>query len=195
MVVGHYAAALLPVAHRVKGPFWLFLLCSQVPEFLWLILAVLGIEPTLPSSILDAALSNIQVDMKYSHNLVPALIQAFLTGVFVFAFFKDKRLTVWCGGLVILHVLCDYLVGFAHQVMWYESASIGLNSYTHMPYMAVIIELVFALSIILYLQKNRKGESGFTQRKFNSLYIVFTVGVLLLLPSARITLREWFGFL
>jgi membrane-bound metal-dependent hydrolase YbcI (DUF457 family) len=193
MVIGHYAAALLPVAHKVKAPFWLFLLCAQIPEFLWLLLAILGLEPTLPASILDAALSNLQVDMKYSHNLVPAILQAVLTGFLVRFFFKNWTLALWCGVLVVIHVLCDYIVGYAHQVMWYESMPIGLNTYTYSPYLAVFIELVFAMSIIGYLQWRRGGDSDFPKKKMITLYFTFAVGILALLPSAKIPLRVWLG--
>ena len=120
MIAGHYAAALLPAAHRVKAPFWLFLLASQIPEFLWLFLAVLGVEPALPASILDATFDNISVDMRFSHNLVPALLQALLTGVIVAVVLRNRAAAIWCAALVVIHVLCDYVVGFSHQVFWFR---------------------------------------------------------------------------
>ncbi|MDZ4725273.1 MAG: hypothetical protein SH817_03905 [Leptospira sp.] len=193
MVIGHYAAALIPVAHKVKAPFWLFLLCAQIPEFLWLLLATIGLEPTLPSSILDAALSNLQVDMKYSHNLVPALIQSVVTGLLILIIYRNLKLMLWCVSLVVIHVLCDYIVGYAHQVMWYESQPIGFNTYTSVPYIAVLIELVFAMSIVAYLQLKRGGDSEFPMKKIKTLYIVFAIGILVLLPTAKIPLKIWLG--
>ena len=81
MIVGHYAAALVPYSRLDGRPLWLLLVCANVPEFLWLALALAGVEPTNPASLLDATFPNIDVHMTYSHNLVPGLIQ----GVIVFA--------------------------------------------------------------------------------------------------------------
>ncbi|MCE9597101.1 MAG: hypothetical protein K8S54_03960 [Spirochaetia bacterium] len=193
MVAGHYAAALIPAAHRVKAPFWLLLLCAQIPEFLWLLLATLGIEPTLPANILDATFSNIDVDMRFSHNLVPALIQAILTGLIVFAFFRSLSISIWCSALVVLHVACDYIVGFSHQIMWYTSPTIGINSYKHMPYVAILIELFFAMACVLYFQIKRKNSEPLTRSRLTLLYLAFAIGVLVWMPNAKISLRTWLG--
>lgn len=192
MVAGHYAAALLPAAHKVKAPFWLLLLCAQIPEFLWLLLAVLGVEPALPASILDATFANIEVDMRFSHNLVPGIIQGILTGVIVFAFYRNLHVTLWCSALVVIHVLCDYIVGFSHQIMWYSSPTIGLNSYRHMPYIAILIELAFAMLCVLYFQLKRK-DRPLSKGRLTFLYLSFAIGILVWMPNAKISLRAWLG--
>lgn len=192
MIAGHYAAALLPAAHRVRAPFWLLLLASQIPEFFWLLLALAGIEPTLPASLLDATFENINVDMRFSHNLVPALLQAVVTGAMVLTFWRNTSAAVWCAVLVVVHVLCDYLVGFSHQVMWYASPEIGLNSYRTMPYVAIFMELGFALACIAYFQYRRQ-DLGFTRAKWITIYAAFTLGILVWMPAARVPLRSWLG--
>jgi len=194
MVAGHYAAALIPAAHRAKAPFWLLLLCAQIPEFLWLLLAIVGVEPTQPGSILDATFSNIQVNMRFSHNTVPGLIQAVITGIIVLAVYRNLATALWCGALVFAHVLCDYIVGFSHQIMWYASPDIGLNSYATMPYVAVIIELVFALLCVLYYQIKRR-DNPMPRGRLIALYLAFAIGVLVWMPAARIPIRAWFGML
>ena len=104
MIIGHYAAALVPGARHVRGPFWLLLLSANVPEFLWLVLAMFGAEAPQPSSLLDASFSNLKVSMHFSHNLVPGLAQAVVVGALVGLFFRDMRLALWCAGLVIAHI-------------------------------------------------------------------------------------------
>ena len=192
MIAGHYAAALLPAAHRTKAPFWLFLLASQIPEFFWLFLAVVGVEPTLPANILDATFDSISVDLRFSHNLIPAVFQAVLTGAIVAAFLRSLPATLWCAALVVIHVLCDYLVGFSHQIMWYASPEIGLNSYKTMPYAAIGMELAFAWICLAYFQLKRR-DLDFTPRNWTLLYALFTVGILLWMPAARIPMRQWLG--
>ncbi|MBL8018999.1 MAG: hypothetical protein JNM27_05000 [Leptospirales bacterium] len=193
MVAGHYAAALITAAHKVKAPFWLLLLCSQIPEFLWLLLATLGIEPTLPASIFDATFANIEVDMRFSHNLVPGIIQGIITGICVFAFYRSTGVALWCSALVVIHVLCDYIVGFSHQIMWYSSPAIGLNSYRHMPYIAILIELAFALGCVAYFQIKRT-DRPLGKSRLTWLYLLFAIGILVWMPAAKIPLRSWFGF-
>ena len=63
MIVGHYAAALVPYSRLEGRPLWLLLVCANVPEFLWLVLALAGVEPTSPASLLDATFPNIDVHM------------------------------------------------------------------------------------------------------------------------------------
>jgi membrane-bound metal-dependent hydrolase YbcI (DUF457 family) len=193
LVAGHYAAALIPAAHRVNAPFWLLLLCSQVPEFLWLIFALVGLEPTRPDSILDATFANIQVNMRFSHNLVPVLFQAVLTGLVVFAFYRSATVSLWCAVLVVAHVLCDYIVGFSHQIMWYASSEIGWNSYGKMPYVAILIELGFAMLCVFYFHKKRARNKPLSSRRMLLLYAAFAIGVLAWMPAARIPLRAWLG--
>ena len=65
MVLGHYASAFLLRPHLPQAPFWLLLLTANLAEFLWLALALVGVEPTKPESILDATFNNLDVHMTY----------------------------------------------------------------------------------------------------------------------------------
>ena len=117
MIVGHYAAALVPYGRLEGRPLWLLLVCANVPEFLWLALALAGVEPTKPASLLDATFPNIDVHMTYSHNLVPGVIQGMIVFALVQLIWRDRPLALWCGALTVVHVLCDILVGFQHQLL------------------------------------------------------------------------------
>ncbi len=191
MIVGHYAAALIPRAGRVPAPFWLFLLCANVPEFLWLIFALLGLESPSPGSILDASFSNLVVSMHYSHNFLPAFLQAGATAGVVLIVFRNVRVALWCAALVVVHVLCDYVVGFEHQFAGPDSWPVAMNLYGRAPYVAILIELAFSLACVYYFAQRRRSEGRPLDRRVQAwLYGVFAVGVLAWLPAARMPLRD-----
>lgn len=191
MIVGHYAAALVPYSRLEGRPLWLLLVCANVPEFLWLALALAGVEPASPPSLLDATFQNLQVAMTFSHNLLPGMAQGVIVFLIVQAFFRDRALALWCGALTVAHVLCDLVVGFEHQLLGPESVQVSLDTYGHAPYLAIFIELVFALACIHFYQRSGQHLGrALTRSRLMALYAVFTVGILAWLPAATLPLRE-----
>jgi len=191
MIVGHYAAALVPYSKLDKRPLWLLLLCANIPEFLWLLLALFGIEPVSPPSLLDATFPNLQVAMIYSHNLLPAVLQGVIVFGVVQLFYRDRVLSLWCGALTIVHVLCDLVVGFQHELLGPDSPTVSLNTYGHAPHLAILIELAFALACIFYFQRSEKRRGRpIPRNRLVALYAVFTIGILMLMPAASISLRQ-----
>ncbi|MDP9139915.1 MAG: hypothetical protein M3O62_03885 [Pseudomonadota bacterium] len=191
MIIGHYAAALIPYSGLKQHPFWLLLLCANVPEFLWLILALVNVEPASPPSMLDASFQNLQVAMTYSHNLIPGLLQGVLVAGLVFVWFRDRSLALWCGFLAVFHVLCDLVVGFEHQLLSPDSPQVSLNTYGTMPQIAILIELVFSVVCVCWYQHTEKQRGrALSAGRATALYAVFIVGVLVWLPAATHSLRE-----
>lgn len=191
MIVGHYAAALIPYSRLKQHPFWLLLLSANVPEFLWLILALIDVEPASPPSLLDASFQNLQVAMTYSHNLIPGLLQGVVVAAVVFLRFRDRSLALWCGFLAAFHVLCDLVVGFEHQLLHADGATISLNTYGTMPQIAILIELVFSVACVCWYQHTEKRRGrALSAGRATALYAVFVVGVLAWLPAATLSLRE-----
>lgn len=191
MIVGHYAAALIPYS-RLKGhPFWLLLLCANVPEFLWLILALLKVEPVTPTSIMDVTFQNLEVAMTYSHNLIPSFLQGAVVAGLVFLWFRNRTLALWCGFLTIFHVLCDLVVGFEHQLWGPTSAQVSMDTYGTIPHVAVAIELVFSVACVAWYQwAEKKADRPLPRGQLIALYAVFVVGVGASFPAATISLRE-----
>lgn len=191
MIVGHYAAALVPYSRLEGRPLWLLLVCANVPEFLWLLLALLGVEPASPPSLLDATFQNLQVAMTYSHNLLPGVLQGAVVFALVLACFRDRALALWCGALTVVHVLCDLVVGFEHQLLGPESVQVSLNTYGHTPHLAIFIELAFALACVYAFSRSEQRRGRPPERKrLLALYAVFTVGILAWLPAATVPLRD-----
>jgi len=194
MIVGHYAAALVPYSRLEGRPLWLLLVCANVPEFLWLALALAGVEPTKPASLLDATFPNIDVAMTYSHNLIPGLIQGVIVFALVQLIWRDRPLALWCGALTVVHVLCDILVGFQHQLLGPDSPQVSLDTYARAPVLAIGIELVFALGCVFaYLMSEARRGRPLARRRVVALYAVFAVGILMWLPATSMSLRQTFG--
>lgn len=191
MIVGHYAAALVPYSKLEGRPLWLLLVCANVPEFLWLALAIAGVEPTHPASLSDATFPNLDVHMTYSHNLVPAFIQGLIVFAVVYAIWRDRPLALWCGALTIVHVLCDLLVGFKHELLGPDSPQVSLDTYGHAPVLAIAIELAFALGCIYaFLRMEKRRGRPLSRGRSSALYAVFVVGILMWLPATSVSLGE-----
>lgn len=191
MIVGHYAAALVPYSKLEKRPLWLLLVAANVPEFLWLLLALLGIEPVSPPSLLDATFPNLQVAMIYSHNLLPGILQGVIVFGLVQLFYRDLPLAIWCGALTVVHVLCDLVVGFTHELLGPDSPLVSLNTYGRAPHLAILIELAFALACIFYFQRSEKRAGRpIPRNRLIALYATFTIGILMWMPAASISVRQ-----
>jgi hypothetical protein len=191
MILGHYASALIPYSKFKRYPFWILLICSNVPEFFWLILAFLGIEETQPASLLDATFRGLQVKMIYSHNLIPAFLQGAIVSGIVFAFFKNKSFALWCGFLTFFHVICDLVVGFEHQLLGENSQVVSLNSYFFFPHFAILIEFLFSLGCILWYKHTENNNGNpLSKKKLIYLLLFFSIGILIWLPTATIPLKD-----
>jgi hypothetical protein len=192
VIVGHYAAALIPRSRLRDRPFWILLVAANVPEFLWLLLALLGIEAPQPDSVADASFEHLAVQMTYSHNLVPGVIQGLVVGAVVFAWRRDRALALWCAALTVFHVLSDYVVGFEHQWLGPGSAAIGLNTYGRAPDLALSIELAFAVACAYaYQRRERRDGRPLPRARLAALYAVFVAGVVMWWPVAHVPLSHY----
>jgi hypothetical protein len=191
MVLGHYAAAYLARPHNRQAPLWLLLLCANLAEFLWLGLALAGIEPASPASLLDATFQNLQVHMTWSHNLVPNLVLGLAVLAVVRLRYKQWKLALWCALLTSSHVWLDYIVGFEHQLLGADSMSLGLNSYHRFPHAAIFMEVIFAwICLFYYYRQGRKQGVAPSRKEIGYLCLAFSAGILLWLPTATVPMRS-----
>jgi hypothetical protein len=160
VIVGHYAAALVPHSRLEGRPLWLLLVCADVPEFLWLALALTGVEPTTPASLLDATFPNIDVHMTYSHNLVPGLIQ----GVIVFALVQ----AIWPDSPQVS------LDTYGHAPVF----AIAIE-------LVFALGCVYA-----YLRSEARRGRPLTRGRSAALYAVFVIGILMWLPATSMSLGQ-----
>ncbi|MFT5311037.1 MAG: hypothetical protein ACI8VL_001950, partial [Bacteroidia bacterium] len=83
MLVGHFSTALVANQKFPKGAILFFLIASQLQDLLWFTLHYVGLEKTGPSDVFDTTLTNMTVDMLYSHDLLPLtfwLVVIFIIG-------------------------------------------------------------------------------------------------------------------
>lgn len=191
MIIGHYATALVPYGIGVRAPLWVFLLCANLADFLWLALIFLGKEVPEPSSMWTATFQNLRVNMEISHGLAPTLILGGITGIVVFLIWRDLASGIWAAVLVLAHFGADLLSGFEHD---FAGIPISLNLYGRAPHAALLVEAAFgALCVFWYLRSARARGDEITSKQAKILYALFIVGALVWLPTATIPLGQVFG--
>ncbi|MFO0595901.1 MAG: hypothetical protein U0228_11365 [Myxococcaceae bacterium] len=193
MTMGHYATALLPWAKNKGWPLWLLLVCGQFGDLLWLALAVVGVEPTEPSSFLDVSIVNMKVSMLWSHGLVAVLVQAALMGALVFAVWKDKALAGWAAALVVGHLVCDFLCGWKHEAAGAGSLKLGLGLYEAPVtiFVALALEVAFGAACVWWFVRQREAVGDkLSGRAKGVLYAVFAGGALLFAGNATTSMRD-----
>ncbi len=194
MIVGHYATALVATEKAPRAPFWWLLVASNLPDFVWFVLMLLGIEKMEPTSMFEATLSNLQIDMTYSHDLLPLLGWAVGTGLFAFVIWRDVPTAIWSAILVAFHEVCDLVSGFYHYVYTPESQRIGLGLYTNAPELALAIEVALGVACVWWFVRSRASRgapvSSWGKRW---LYGLVIVGPLSQLGTTRTPMSELLG--
>lgn len=160
MVMGHYATALIPYAYesnRKMAPFYVFLILTQILDFIMVALVWLGIESIEPHSFMDASFANMKVDMTYSHDILPVILITLLVGGATAALFRNWVMGLWAVGLIALHELMDLLVGFEHYWFGPGETTYGLGLYTKLPVLGIAIELVICAALLTWYLKRREA--------------------------------------
>ncbi len=183
MFVGHFASALIPYATEKRAPLWLFLLAGISLDAVLMILSLLGIERLSPAG-LDKLydLTLYEIDMTYSHDLLPVIGWVLLFGAIVWLFYRNIGWALWSSGLVLLHAVCDFFSGYEHYIFGEASPVYGLGLYRSNIATALVIELIFSLAILIYFFFRRGGDYS-TKRKI-AIYAV------ILLPTFYFLLRN-----
>ena len=194
MLAGHFSTALIAKQKFPKGTLLYFLIISQLQDFLWFVFHYLGIEPTNPSDAFDATLSNMAVDMVYSHDLLPLsiwLIVAFTLGK---TLFKSTQIGLVSMALVSIHFVLDFFSGHMHHVFGAETMELGFGLYASNPYLAIVIEALFSIIALWYFFKE-ETKKGIKRTKKNKISImsVFAYGIIFMLLIATHSFRELFG--
>lgn len=194
MLAGHFATAIVakqrvPVAHVGY-----YLAVSQLPDLLWLVFAALGLEPTSPDNPMNVSLDTLQVDMTYSHDLLPTLGWFVLTILVGRALFGSWR-PGWAGGiLLIVHTLTDNLAGHPHNVFGPDSHAVGTGMYQSAPYFAVLLEAVFIVGFLAWILRNdAKAGVRRSRATYRVWAAVFGGGVAFMASSADLTMAELTG--
>ena len=194
MLAGHFTTALIAKQKFPKGTLLYFLIISQLQDFLWFVFHYLGIESTNPSDAFDATLSNMAVDMVYSHDLLPLLIWLIVAFTLGKIFFKSTQIGLVSMALVSIHFVLDFFSGHMHHVFGAETMELGFGLYASNPYLAIVIEALFSIIALWYFFKE-ETKKGIKRAKKNKISImsVFAYGIIFMLLIATHSFRELFG--
>ena len=196
MFMGHYVTALIPyeqTREKSNVPFWVFLLASQFLDFLMLTLVALGIEGFDPHNFLDFSFTHAQTDMYISHDILPVLGWAVGFALLVLLFFRNKIAAMWCFALIIFHEVCDLVVGFKHNIIGKDTASLGMNLYNEAPVTGLFLEAALCCGIVWwFIQTRKKKGKPVSARLQWVLYLLLVGGTLATLPMANQSLGVLF---
>ncbi|MFT4752930.1 MAG: hypothetical protein ACI85Q_000466, partial [Salibacteraceae bacterium] len=182
MLAGHFTTALVANQKIPKGTLLYFLIISQLQDLMWFTFHYLGLEQTMPDDAFDATLSNMSVNMLYSHDLVPQLfwmVVVFLMGTFLFKSTKIGAISV---ALLLAHFVLDFFSGHMHHVFGEDSLSAGLGLYASSPYIAIGIEAIFSAVVLWYFfrEETKKGVVRTLKNKA-AIVGVFVYGICFML--------------
>ncbi len=194
MIIGHYATALIPYSRHPKSSLLLLLVASNLNDLLWLLFAVVGLEPTTPGNILDSTFQNLQVVMTYSHDVVPTIGWAAFMAMIAYAVSRDRAVAIWCAALVVVHVACDLAAGYQHNVMGPDTPALGTGMYRTDPRLALVLEAAFGAGcVMLFAWMEKRAGRPMARRRLALLYGIFIGGAAMWIPGATIPLRELFA--
>lgn len=194
MTMGHFATALVPASRLRDAPVAFLLVCANLPDFVWMALAFGGLEPTTPTSFLDVSIQTLHAEMLFSHGAVWVL--GFAAGVAGagYALYRRREVAIWATVVVIVHLLCDYLSGWEHEVFGAGSLRVGLDLYRRSPVLAFAIEAAFAAALVtFYVRSERAQGRGPSPKRTAALYAVFAGGSLFFIANATHSMRQLFG--
>lgn len=98
MYAAHFAAGLAIGARAPRAPMWVLLAGAFVPDIVWIVLSVAGVEPSATSMFFD----------DWSHSLLSVTLQASLLALCFARAGKTAWIPVWLA--VISHFLLDAII-------------------------------------------------------------------------------------
>lgn len=199
MLAGHCATALVahqraPTRRLPKFLLVWYLGVSQLPDLLWLLFHVLGLEPTQPTDLFDVTLQGMSVDMMFSHDLLPIIGWGVLFGLLGTFLFRAWQVGLATAVLVGLHAGFDYLGGYPHHVFGPETPVIGTGMYLTFPFVAIALEALYIAVFVgwFFLEERRRGIVR-TRNNRRAIIGLFVFNLVFLASIAVTSMRDWFG--
>ena len=194
MLAGHFTTALIAKQKFPKGAFLYFLIISQLQDLLWFTFHYLGLEVTAPSDAFDATLSNMAVDMLYSHDLAPLLFWLAIAFVIGKLLFKSTQIGLVSMALVLGHFVLDFFSGHMHHLFGAGTMGAGIGLYASSPYLAILIEAIFSVVALWYFFKE-ESKKGIVRTNKNRAAIisVFAYGIIFMSLIATHSFRDLLG--
>ena len=194
MLAGHYTTALIANQKFPKGALLFFLFASQLQDLLWFTFHYLGLERTEPSDVFDTTLSNMAVDMLYSHDLIPLILWLIIIFIIGKVLFKSTPIGLVGSALVLGHFVLDFFSGHPHHLFGAETQAVGLGNYATNVYQAIGIEAIFTIVALWYFF-SQETKNGIQRTSKNKAAIIglFVYGIVFMLSVATTSFRDLFG--
>ena len=191
MLAGHFTTALIAKQKIPMGTLFYFLIISQLQDLLWFTFHYLGFETTSPSDAFDATLSNMVVDMLYSHDVLPLLFWLAIVFVSGKIIFKSTLIGLVSMALVFVHFVLDFFSGHMHHLFGTGTMEAGLGLYASSTYLAILIEAIFSVGALWYFFRGetKKGIIRTTKNKV-AIISVFAYGIIFMSLIATQSFRE-----
>ena len=177
MLIGHYGPAFAIKAIDKKVPLWMLFIAVQIPDIIWGILILCGVEkaninPSLTFNPLDLEY------MPYSHGLLSTITYSFIiVGLLMLLprFKKNPSIACWIGLAIFSHWLLDFI---SHRpdlpVLYGFCFKLGLGLWNY-PILATIIEVGIFLGGAIWYAIRVKGFKEWGNGLFWSYIIVSIV--------------------
>lgn len=194
MLAGHFTTAIIAKQQNPSVSLIFFLVVSQLQDLSWFVFHYLGLETTTPDDAFNATLNNMEVDMLYSHDLIPLVIWCGLAFAAGSALYKNTQIGLVSAGLVAVHFIFDFFSGHLHHFFGSDSIEVGLGLYATRPYLAILIEAVVSAFILGYFF--RKERINGVKRSIKNKIMILSViayGIVFMTLIATRSFREIFG--
>ena len=135
-----------------KVPLWMLFIAVQVPDIIWGILILLGVEraglnETLTSNPLELSY------MPYSHGFLSTIIYSLaIVGILLlFPYFRKQKATAWwLGAAIFSHWVLDFISHRPDLPLYGNSMKVGLGLWNHSTW-AVLVEVgIYVIGAIWY---------------------------------------------
>ncbi len=194
MLAGHFSTALIANQKFPKGTLLFFLLASQLQDLMWFFLHYLGLEQTGPSDVFDTTLSNMTVDMLYSHDLLPQIFWWVIIFIIGKVVFKSTKIGLVGSALVAGHFVLDFFSGHAHHIFGADTADVALGLYATNVYLAIGIEAIFCVGALWYFfREDAKNGVIRTTKNKGAIIGLFVFGIVFMLSIATTSFRDLLG--
>jgi hypothetical protein len=160
--LGHLAVGMVAKSQAPRASLGTYLMACQLPDLIWPVLLLLGIERV---HIVPGITAASPLDFEwypYTHSLLMSVVLSALFGIAYRWSRGDGRTALWLGVTVFSHWVLDWI---SHrpdlQLVPWSSVRVGLGLWNH-PLATMITEgALFAIGVWLYVSASRaKDEIG-----------------------------------
>lgn len=189
MFIGHMAVALAAKKESPKTSLGTLLLAAQLPDLLWPVFLLLGLERAAIAPGNTAVTPIAFLDYPLSHSLLANVGWGLILAGAYLVYRKDLRGACWLWLLVISHWVLDAVSHRPDMPLWPGSrVLVGLGLWNSVPGSLVVEIVMFGLAVALYSAVTRARDKMGTVAlgSFVAVSILLYLGSMLAPPPPSI---------